>query len=226
MSDGMAFLTGAAFAGVAVLFLIKGGTNLGATVVPPSQPMPISPTNTTNPYDPYGTTAQAPNPAMSPGSPIYNLEQQRIENDRLRAMLEQQRIETERLKAQMQNQQSLIDQISPQNNLNNPNSANSQNSSLFARGKQASTVTSAQQPDNSLLSGLVWALGGMAVTVSGGVVVVGALSMLSRQQRPPRTTYVVQQPYAALPPTPHRRRTEVIPPHIEERNVDYIEYDR
>ncbi len=223
MSDGMAFLTGAAFAGVAVLFMLKGGTNIGAANVPASQPMPISPTNTTNPYDPYGTTPQAPNPAISPGSPIYNLEQQRIENDRLRAMLEQQRIETERLKAQMQTQQSLIDQISPQNSASNPNNPNS---SLFARGKQASAVASAQQQDNSLLSGLVWALGGMAVTVSGGVVVVGALSMLSRQQRPPRTTYVVQQPYAALPPTPTRRRTEVIPPHIEERNVDYIEYDR
>ena len=226
MSDGMAFLTGAAFAGVAVLFMLKGGPNIGAANLPPSQPMPISPTNITNPYDPYGTTPQVPNPAMSPGSPIYNLEQQRIENDRLRAMLEQQRIETERLKAQMQTQQSLIDQISPQNNPNNPNNPNSPNNSLFARGKQASAVASAQQQDNSLLSGLVWALGGMAVTVSGGVVVVGALSMLSRQQRPPRTTYVVQQPYAALPPTPHRRRTEVIPPHIEERNVDYIEYDR
>ncbi|HAA27861.1 MAG TPA: hypothetical protein DCE56_09605 [Cyanobacteria bacterium UBA8553] len=223
MSDGMAFLTGAAFAGVAVLFMLKGGTNLGATNVPPSQPMPISPTNTTNPYDPYGTTSQTPNPALSPGSPVYNLEQQRLENDRLRAMLEQQRIETERLKAQMQslqNQQSLSDPQSPQNNPNNPNN------SLFARGKQTSAVASAQQTDNSLLSGLVWALGGMAVTVSGGVVVVGALSMLSRQQRPPRTTYVVQQPYAALPPTPTRRRTEVIPPHVEERHVDYIEYDR
>jgi len=30
MSDGMAFLTGAAFAGVASLFMLKGGTNLGA----------------------------------------------------------------------------------------------------------------------------------------------------------------------------------------------------
>jgi hypothetical protein len=51
-----------------------------------------------------------------------------------------------------------------------------------------------------MLSGIVWALGGMAITISGGVVVVGALSLLSRQQRPGRTTYVVQQPYNALPP--------------------------
>jgi hypothetical protein len=34
MSDGMAFLTGAAFAGVAVLFMLKGGTNIGATNIP------------------------------------------------------------------------------------------------------------------------------------------------------------------------------------------------
>ena len=97
MSDGMAFLTGAAFAGVAVLFLMKGGTNLGAANVPSSQAMPIPPTNTTNPYDPYGTTSQMPNPAVSPGSPMYNVEQQRLDNERLREVLEQQRIETERL---------------------------------------------------------------------------------------------------------------------------------
>lgn len=225
MSDGMAFLTGAAFAGVAVLFLMKGGTNLGAVNVPSSQAMQIPPTNTTNnPYDPYGTTPQIPNPAVSPGSPMYNLEQQRLDNDRLRAVLEQQRIETERLKAQLQNQQSVIDQLSTPNNLNNPNNPNG-NNGLFARNKPASAA-SAQQQDNSLLSGLVWALGGMAVTVSGGVVVIGALSILSRQQRPPRTTYVVQQPYTALPPTLARRRTEVIPPHVEDRQVDYIEYDR
>jgi hypothetical protein len=217
MSDGMAFLTGAAFAGVAVLFMLKGGTNIGATSIPSSQALPFSPTN------PYLVTPPSPNPTASfasPGSTAYTTDQQRIEADRLRMMLDQQRTETEQLKAQLQNQQMLIEKLSTQNDPNNPNN------SLFARSKPASAVA-AQQQDNPMLSGIVWALGGMAITISGGVVVVGALSLLSRQQRPGRTTYVVQQPYNALPPNLHpRRRTEVMPPQLEERRVDYVEYDR
>ena len=214
MSDGMAFLTGAAFAGVAVLFLFKGGPNIGAANIPSTQPLPISPTN------PYLTTPGTPTPA-SPGLNQYgqygNYEQQRLDAERMRAMFEQQRAETEQLKAQLQNQQALIEQLSKQTDPNN---------SLFARSKAASAVASGQQ-DNPMLSGIVWALGGMAITISGGVVVVGALSILSRQQRPPRTTYVVQQPYTALPPTLHpRRRADVMPPQIEERRIDYVEYDR
>src|ERR671933_655354 len=104
MSDGMAFLTGAAFAGVAVLFMLKGGTNIGATSIPSTQPLPFSQTN------PYLVTPPSPNPTLaSPGSTAYTTEQQRIEADRLRVMLDQQRTETEQLKAQLQNQQMLIE---------------------------------------------------------------------------------------------------------------------
>jgi hypothetical protein len=222
MSDGMAFLTGAAFAGVAVLFMIKGGTSIGAANIPSPQPLQFS---QTNPSNPYLVNPQTPNPAgtlASPGLPAYTTDQQRFESDRLKIMLEQQRTETEQLKAQLQNQQMVIEKLSTQNDPSNPNN------SLFARNKPVQAVVP-QQQDNPLLSGIVWALGGMALTVSGGVVVVGALSVLSRQQRPGRTTYVVQQPpsYAALPPTLHpRRRTEVMPPQLDERRVDYVEYDR
>ncbi|MDP8963948.1 MAG: hypothetical protein M3O33_08205, partial [Cyanobacteriota bacterium] len=96
MSDGMAFLTGAAFAGVAVLFMLKGGTNIGATSIPSSQALPFSQTN------PYLVTPPSPNPTASfasPGSTAYTTDQQRIEADRLRMMLDQQRTETEQLKA-------------------------------------------------------------------------------------------------------------------------------
>ncbi len=218
MSDGMAFLTGAAFAGVAVLFMIKGGTNIGAANIPSPQPLQFS---QTNPY----MVPPSPNPTAtlaSPGLPAYNTEQQRLEADRLKIMLEHQRTETEQLKAQLQNQQMVIEKLSTQNDPSNPNN------NLFARNKPVQAVVP-QQQDNPLLSGIVWGLGGMALTVSGGVVVVGALSVLSRQQRPGRTTYVVQQPpsYTALPPTLHpRRRTEVMPPQLDERRVDYVEYDR
>lgn len=98
MSDGMAFLTGAAFAGVAVLFLLKGGDNLGATSLAPAPSLPISPTN---PYDPYMTAPPTPTPT-SPDSRLFDFEQQRLDTERLRAILEQQRTETEQLKAQVQ----------------------------------------------------------------------------------------------------------------------------
>lgn len=218
MSDGMAFLTGAAFAGVAVLFMIKGGPNIGAANIPSPQSLPFS--QQPNPYmmpTPLPTAALA-----SPGLPAYGTDQQRVDADRLKIMLDQQRNETEQLKAQLQNQQLIIEKLTTQNDPNNPNN------SLFARNKQPVQAVAAQQQDNPLLSGMVWALGGMAITVSGGVVVVGALSMLSRQQRSGRTTYVVQQPnYTALPATLHpRRRAEVMPPQLDERRVDYVEYDR
>lgn len=214
MSDGMAFLTGAAFAGVAVLFLMRGGTNLSAANLPVAQTQPISPNTMTSPY-PNGTLPQV-QPTASPGSPLYNSDQQRLVG-----LIDQQRAEIEQLKAQLQSQQSLMQKLTttPQND---PNA-----NSLFAQAKPASVNPQTAQPDNPLLSGLVWALGGMAVTISGGVVVIGALSVLSRQQRSPRTTYVVQHPtYTALPPTLQtRRRAEYMPPQVVERQIDPIDYD-
>jgi hypothetical protein len=211
MSDGMAFLTGAAFAGVAVLFLMRGGANFGATAPPVAQLSPVSPAPLTTPFM-NGTQPQAL-PTASPGSALYNTDQQRLV-----MQLEQQRTEIEQLRQQLQNQQSLMQKLTTQND---PNA-----NSLFAPTKPQSEVTQAGQQDNPMLSGLVWALGGMAVTISGGVVVIGALSVLSRQQRPPRTTYVVQHPYTALPPTIQgRRRAEYMPPPVVERQVEHIDYD-
>ncbi|AFZ16091.1 hypothetical protein [Allocoleopsis franciscana] len=213
MSDGMAFLTGAAFAGVAVLFLMRGGAgaNLGATVPPVAQLPQVSQPPLTTPFM-NGTQPQAM-PTVSPGSALYSPDQQRLV-----MQLEQQRTEIEQLKQQLQNQQSFMQRMTAQNETN----ANS----LFAQTKPQSEQTQVGQQENPMLSGLVWALGGMAVTISGGVVVIGALSVLSRQQRPPRTTYVVQHPYsAALPPTIQTRRREYMPPPVMERQVEHIDYD-
>lgn len=213
MSDGMAFLTGAAFAGVAVLFLMRGGAgaNLGVTAPPVTQFPPTSQVPVATPFM-NGTQPQAM-PTVSPGSALYSPDQQRLV-----MQLEQQRTEIEQLRQQLQNQQSFMQRMTVQNETN----ANS----LFAQTKPQSEPTQLGQQDNPMLSGLVWALGGMAVTISGGVVVIGALSVLSRQQRPPRTTYVVQHPYsAALPPTIQTRRREYMPPPVMERQVEHIDYD-
>lgn len=221
MSDGMAFLTGAAFAGVAVLFLMKGGDSLGVSnVTPPSFPM--SPGNQTNPYDPYNPYAATPSPqtTTSPQAMPFEVEQQRLDAERMRVMLEQQRTETEQLRAQVQNQQMLIEELRSQLNLN------ARPASLAPTPE--ATPTQPQEPENELMSGIIWGLGGMVVTVSGGIVAIGALAVLTRQQqRPPRTTYVVQQPYHSLPPSVQpRRRSEAMPPQLGERHIDYVEYDR
>ncbi|MGQ4648908.1 hypothetical protein [Lyngbya aestuarii] len=223
MSDSMAFLTGAAFAGVAVLFMIKGGGNLSATNLPPSPQLPISPNSTYDPYNSYLTNPQTPTPA-SPGSNPYNLEQQRLDTEQLRAMLEQQRNETEKLKFLVQNQQQVIDKLTVRPSDPNTLSPWDQTAPATASVPQPEV----EQPDNPLLSGIVWALGGMAITMSGGVVVVGALALFARQQRPPRTTYVVQQPpYNALPPVvPTRRRSEFVHPQYEDRRYEQLDYDR
>lgn len=213
MSDGMAFLTGAAFAGVAVLFLMRGGAgaNLGVTAPPVTQFPSTSQVPLTTPFM-NGTQPQAM-PTVSPGSALYSPDQQRLV-----MQLEQQRTEIEQLRQQLQNQQSFMQKLTTQNETN----ANG----LFAQTKPQSEQAQVGQQDNPMLSGLVWALGGMAVTISGGVVVIGALSVLSRQQRPPRTTYVVQHPYsAALPPTIQTRRREYMPPPVMERQVEHIDYD-
>lgn len=217
MSDGMAFLTGAAFAGVAVLFMLKGGDSITANSLPSVGQLPTVQTNPANPYDPYMATPSVT--PTSPNSSLYAAEQQRLDAERLRAMLEQQRTETEQLKAQLQNQQMLIEKLTTQTD---PNAR-----PAWSRPASATTTPQPTQQENSMVSGIVWALGGMAITISGGIVVVGALAVLSRQQRPGRTTYVVQQPYNALPHTLQpRRRSEVMPAQIEDRRVDYVEYDR
>ncbi|NEP60647.1 MAG: hypothetical protein F6K31_27225 [Symploca sp. SIO2G7] len=220
MSDSMAFLTGAALAGVAALFVLKGGDNTGAMQLPTARSLPIPQTNT-NPYDasnPYLTTPPLQTPA-SPGSDAFG--QQRLLNpEQVTAVLERQTNEIEQLKAQLQNQQLLIDNLTAQADINNFSSPIGTTSAV------APTLEQTQEKDNSILPGLVWGLGGMAVTVSGGIVVISALALLSKQQRPPRTTYVVQNPYTALPPsTVPRRRPEFIPTHLDSRQVEHLDYE-
>lgn len=220
MSDTMSFLTGAAFAGVAVLFMIKGGGNINATNLPSAQPLPISPNNPyETPYNPYVTAPPTPITTSPPlNSPNY--QQQQLELVQIRPMIEQQRSEIEQLKVQMQNQQLLIDSLTSQVD----------GKILPSWENPESTIANPEQPeiqqqDNKLVSGIIWALGGIAITMSGGVVVLGALALLLRQQRPPRTTYVVQNPYNSLPPSVSpRRRSEFVQPQYEDRRIDQMDY--
>lgn len=224
MSDNsMAFLTGAAVAGVAVLFMIRGGDIGGAANLAPSQPQQILPTNT---YDPYNPQTIAPTPTPVPGfTPNNSL--QVLELEKLRPMIEQQRTEIEQLKVQMQNQQLLLDHLTARNGVNSPSGWDTSGGDIVSpdNSEVKEQENSLFSSGNPLLSGVVWALGGVVITMTGGVVVIGTLALLSRQQRPPRTTYVVQQPYGALPPNVSpRRRTEFIQPQYEDRHLDHLDY--
>ncbi|NET52728.1 MAG: hypothetical protein F6K09_29845, partial [Merismopedia sp. SIO2A8] len=166
---------------------------------------------------PTSTTAS---PTFTP--PNY---QQQLELAQIQPMLEQQRTEIEQLKVQMQNQQLLIDSLTSQVDNKSLPSWENPESAIANSGIASSAQPEIQQQENKLVSGIIWALGGIAITMSGGVVVLGALALLLRQQRPPRTTYVVQNPYNSLPPSVSpRRRSEFVQPQYDDRRIDQMDY--
>ncbi|MBD1878525.1 MULTISPECIES: heterocyst differentiation related protein [unclassified Coleofasciculus] len=211
-----AFLAGAAFAGIAAFVLLRTGGNPSQANLPTYLPSPPQP------GQPYGTMPQLPPPpptaaGVSPDTTPYCLQQQ-SETQRLKDRLEQQQSETEQVKAQLRNQQMVIEALTTQAKANvypppvNPT--------------QALPAVQEQQPLNPMLTGILWAVGGMVLTVISGVVLAAAFALLSQQQRPPRTVQVIH-PIQPPPPTlSHRRRSEFLPPQLEGRRNDSIDYDR
>ncbi|MEP0859113.1 heterocyst differentiation related protein [Trichocoleus sp. DQ-U1] len=211
-----AFLAGAAFAGIAAFVLLRTGGNPSQANLPTYLPSPPQP------GQPYGSMQQLPPPpptaaGVSPDTTPYCLQQQ-SETQRLKDRLEQQQSETEQVKAQLRNQQMVIEALTTQAKANvypppvNPT--------------QALPPIQEQQPLNPMLTGILWAVGGMVLTVISGVVLAAAFALLSQQQRPPRTVQVIH-PIQPPPPTlSHRRRSEFLPPQLEGRRNDSIDYDR
>ena len=208
MSESMAFIGGAALAGIAALVLLKGAVNPGipnlaaSTAVPPL------------PAQPSMNTIPGQVPTASPDMTAYFTRQQ-METDRLKEQLEQYRTETEQLKVQMQNQQFTID------TLNSQLKSNVINGSQTAPGQAI-----AQQSVNPMLTGILWAAGGMVLTVGGSIIVAGAFALASQQQRPSRTVQVIHPVEPQPAPLPTLRRTEFLPPRLEGRRVDHLDYDR
>lgn len=212
-----AFLAGAAFAGIAAFVLLRSGGNPGQANLPTYLPSPPQPGQA------YGTMQQLPPPpptatGVSPDTAPYCLQQQ-SDTQRLKDRLEQQQSETEQVKAQLRNQQMVIEALTTQAKANvypppvNPT-------------QELAPVHQQQQPLNPMLTGILWAVGGMVLTVISGVVLAAAFALLSQQQRPPRTVQVIH-PIPTPPPTlSHRRRSEFLPPQLEGRRNDSIDYDR
>ncbi len=197
MSDTTAFLGGAAVAGLAALVLLRGGVNPGTpTVATVPQPLP---------------TVPLPSPLLSPPvttTPAASSDQQndvqKFAIDQLTKAVEQQRTETEKLREQVQRQQSVIDALATQARLTSSN---------FQPRTVPPSAQSLPDQSNSMLNSMMWALGGVALSLGGGIVLVGMFVTLSKQQgRAARSVEIVQplEDYTYL--APERRYIQTLPP--------------
>ncbi|MBE9029263.1 hypothetical protein IQ266_05745 [filamentous cyanobacterium LEGE 11480] len=212
MSDTTSFLGGAALAGLAAMIVLRGGINFGTpTISNPNGsllPMPPSlpPTNGVQNFSPPNTLpvpSQLPT-AMSPADRTYQDAKMRLEFDQLKAKIDQQQ-------TQIRSQQSLIDNLTLQAKANNlvPPSPVPQ---------MAPQAMAQRGNDQSIVSGLPWALGGVLLTFGGGIALVGMMSMFSKQGRPTRTVEYVHDDYPAY--LSSRRRAQALPPRRTIRRVD------
>ena len=209
MSDTTSFLGGAALAGLAAVILLKGG--VGATAPGFTAPQGF-------PVQPY-PTATLPSVGMSPTAAtptVYDLEKQRLETDQLKAQFEQQRVQTEQLKAQIQSQQALIETLNAQTKTIN---------GLATPGKaaQGQPLSSESVSTNPMMTGVLWALGGMLLAFGGGLALVGMFVLFSRQQRPSRTIEVIHDEYPSY--LPARRKPQVLPSRRAIKRVDADDWE-
>lgn len=138
-----------------------------------------------------------------------------MDTERLKLEIEQQRNETEQLKAQLQNQQVVIDALTGQ----------AKGTQVSSQVNSMSELAKVQQPaTSSTYSGLLWALGGMMITVSG-LFLAGVFVLLSQQPRSARTVQVIHPINSYHPPLSSRRRSEFLPPRLAGRQADTVEYD-
>lgn len=216
MSESMAFIGGVAVAGLAALLLLKG-TNTPIQTPNFAVPQMAVPMTQTQPMQqpPYSNLGQP----VTPNQPLPSLSaDQRLELEKQKMQLEQLKGNNEALRLQnqqLQNQvQNLTQQLWNQNYLAN------------ARTASAPPQAVLQPQQNPWWSSpIVWAVGGMTLTIGGGVVVAGVLSLFSPKQRHTRTVQVI--PYTGNTPSlVPVRRAEYLPPRVETaRRMESPEYD-
>ncbi|MFM7560296.1 heterocyst differentiation related protein [Cylindrospermopsis raciborskii] len=210
MSESMAFVGGVAVAGLAALLLLKGNStpiqqpNFGISQLPnnivPSQGMQQYPSGQGG----YGN----PQP-VAPLDQRLDLEKLKIQVDSLRGDNEQLRLQNQQLQGQI-NAFSL--------------SQNQMNSLQQQPTRMMPTLPS--EAEKWWNSPIIWAVGGATLTVGGGIVVAGVLSLFSPRQRPSRTVQVIHPYHGVTAPLGTMRRAEFLPPsHAESRRVETAEYD-
>jgi hypothetical protein len=211
MSDTTSFLGGAALAGLAAMIVLRGGINFGSPMLPSSNgsllPMPptMPPTSAQNFSMPNAFPSPSPLAAIAPSADrTYEEAKIRLEMDQLKNQIEQQQ-------TQIRSQQTLIDNLSLQAKANNlaPQAAVPQ---------MPQAIQTQRGEDQSVVSGLPWALGGVLLTFGGGIALVGMMSMFAKQNRPTRTVEYVHDDYPAY--LSARRRAQALPPRRTLRRVD------
>jgi hypothetical protein len=214
MSESMAFIGGVAVAGLAALVLLKGTGNPGqANFVPPQMQAPIQVAPQMIPQQPgFGYPGQ---PIVQNPVPNAPNDQLRLDNERAKMQLDAIQRDNDRLKAE--NQQLNYQLQATISNVQQQALQNQQSQ------QQRATLQQAQSPWWS--SGIVWAVGGMALTVGGGIVVAGVSSLFSQKPRPVRTVQVVHPYTGPTPPLAPTRRAEFLPPRNEARRVETHEYE-
>jgi hypothetical protein len=202
----MAFIGGVAVAGLAALLLLKGAGNS------------VQPNFAVTPQMPAVVTPQVMPPAVQYpyGQPIYPNQPPTAPNP-------DQRVEMESLKAQLERLKTDNEQLRVQNNqLQWQFQSQQQQQQLFAQNNQRTTL----QPQNTWWSSpILWLVGGVTLTVGGGVVVAGILALFSPRQRPARTVQVIHPYQGQTPPLVPVRRAEFLPPRVEARRMETPEYD-
>lgn len=215
MSESMAFIGGVAVAGLAALLLLKGaGANPAQNFsVSPQAQQPVVAPPAIPPAAQYSYAPQ--NPPTSPAS--LASDQLRSDMDRMKLQMENMQRENDRLKnqnEQLQTQmhssyQAQIKALNPQTLQNTPQQA----------------VVPPAADNDWWSSGVLWgAVGGMALTVGGGVVVAGVSALFSQKPRSTRTVQVIH-PYNSNPTLAPVRRAEFLPPRAEQRRTEIPEYE-
>jgi len=214
MSESMAFIGGVAVAGLAALVLLKG------TNTPLSSNFAVSPQ--------MPGTVMAPQVMQYPpnyGQPVYSNQPPTAPNS-------DQRLEMEKLKMQMEKFKSDNEQLKLQNQqLQLQAQGFTQREWQLAQQAQVNQqkMAALPQPEQNdwRNSPMLWAVGGATLTIGGGVVVAGVLSLFAPKQRPIRTVQVIHPSYnGQTPPLAPARRAEFLPSsRMEARRVETAEYD-
>lgn len=212
MSESMAFIGGVAVAGLAALLLLRGTSasvqpnfavspQIPGTIVAPQaiQPPPY--------YPPYGQPQYTNQPPTAPST------EQRVELERLKMDFERLKNDNERLRAELQNQQFQFQ------------SYNNQQLQQAQQNSQRVAAAAFQAESPWWSSPIIWAAGGATLTIGGGIVVAGVLSLFSSRSRPTRTVQVIH-PYQGTQPLTPMRRAEFLPPSgMDARRMETREYD-
>ncbi|MGF1989303.1 MAG: heterocyst differentiation related protein [Nostoc sp. ZfuVER08] len=215
MSESMAFIGGVAVAGLAALVLLKGTSIQPNFAVAPQMPNTVVAPQVMPPQMQYpGGYYGQPQPIYPNQPPTAPNSDQRLEMEKLNMQMESLKKDNEQLKLLNQQLQGQVQNFNTQQQWQLAQQNNQQKAAAF-------------QPQSPWWSSpMLWAVGGAALTIGGGVVVAGVLALFSPRQRPTRTVQVIHPYQGPTPPLVPVRRAEFLPAsRVDARRVEAPEYD-